>query len=80
MIDHHRTTAPFAPVYVLRPEAAAHGADRRGVCAYFGWEIPQPAAMCLCAGMSTDTGNFSFDSVTATPSARPARAWTAARA
>lgn len=64
MIDHHRTTAPFAPVYVLRPEAAATAQIVAELCAYFGWEIPQPAAMCLCAGMSTDTGNFSFDSVT----------------
>ena len=64
MIDHHRTTAPFAPVYVLRPEAAATAQIVAELCARFGWEIPQPAAMCLCAGMSTDTGNFSFDSVT----------------
>lgn len=64
MIDHHRTTQPFAPVHVIRPQAAATAQIVVELCNAYGWEIPRDAAMCLCAGLSTDTGNFSFDSVT----------------
>lgn len=64
MIDHHRTTVPFAPIYVIRPQAAATAQIVAELMARFSWAVPPQAAMCLCAGMSTDTGNFSFDSVT----------------
>ena len=64
MIDHHRTTLPFAPIAVIHPEAAATSQIVVELCQAAGWKIPPQAAMCLCAGMSTDTGNFSFDSVT----------------
>lgn len=64
LIDHHRTTQPFAPIYVIEPTAAAAAQIVVNLCDQWGWEIPQSAAMCLCAGLSTDTGNFSFDSVT----------------
>lgn len=63
MIDHHPTTAPFAPVYVIRPQAAATAQIVTELCGQYGWSIPQDAAMCLWAGMSTDSGNFSFDNV-----------------
>jgi len=65
MIDHHPTTVPFAPAYVLDAKAAATAQIIVEKCAEFGWEIPEKAAMCLWAGISTDSGNFSFDSVTA---------------
>ena len=63
MIDHHPTTVPFAPVYVIRPQAAATAQIVTELCGQYGWDIPQDAAMCLWAGMSTDSGNFSFDNV-----------------
>ena len=65
MIDHHPTTVPFAPAYVLDAKAAATAQIIVKLCGEFGWEIPEKAAMCLWAGISTDSGNFSFDSVTA---------------
>lgn len=65
MIDHHPTTVPFAPSYIIEPKAAATAQIIVEKCAEFGWEIPEKAAMCLWAGISTDSGNFSFDSVTA---------------
>ena len=65
MIDHHPTTVPFAPAYVLDAKAAATAQILVELCGQFGWEIPEKAAMCLWAGISTDSGNFSFDSVTA---------------
>ncbi len=65
MIDHHPTTVPFAPAYVLDAKAAATAQIIVRLCGEFGWEIPEKAAMCLWAGISTDSGNFSFDSVTA---------------
>ena len=64
MIDHHKTTEPFAPVHVVRPDAAATAEILTKLFDEYGWEIPQKAALCLCAGISTDTGNFSFASVT----------------
>ena len=64
MIDHHKTTEPFAPVHVVRPGAAATAEILTKLFDEYGWEIPQEAALCLCAGISTDTGNFSFASVT----------------
>ena len=64
MIDHHKTTEPFAPVHVVRPDAAATAEILTKLFDEYGWEIPQEAALCLCAGISTDTGNFSFASVT----------------
>ena len=65
MIDHHPTTVPFAPAYVLDAKAAATAQILVELCGQFGWEITEKAAMCLWAGISTDSGNFSFDSVTA---------------
>ena len=65
MIDHHPTTVPFAPAYVLDAKAAATAQIIVQLCGAYGWEIPEKAAMCLWAGISTDSGNFSFDSVTA---------------
>ncbi len=64
MIDHHMTTQPFAPIHVVRPQAAATAQIVTELCAQCGWSIPRAAAMCLLAGVSTDTGNFSFASVT----------------
>lgn len=65
MIDHHPTTVPFAPHCILEPKAAATAQILMEKCVQFGWEIPEKAAMCLWAGISSDSGNFSFDSVTA---------------
>lgn len=65
MIDHHPTTVPFAPAYVLDAKAAATAQIIVEKCGEFGWNIPEKAAMCLWSGISTDSGNFSFDSVTA---------------
>lgn len=63
LIDHHPTTVPFAQVSVLRPRAAATAQIIVELMQAYGWEISEQAAMCLWAGISTDTGNFSFDSV-----------------
>lgn len=63
LIDHHPTTVPFAQISVLRPQAAATAQIIVDLMQTYGWEISARAAMCLWAGISTDTGNFSFDSV-----------------
>lgn len=63
MIDHHPTTVPFAPVHVIRPQAAATAQIITELCGRYGWRMSADAAMCLWAGMSTDSGNFSFDNV-----------------
>lgn len=65
LIDHHATTEAFAPTAVIRPKAAATAQIIVEMMKEYGWEISAKAAMCLWAGISTDTGNFSFDSVSA---------------
>lgn len=64
LIDHHGTTVPFTEVYLIRPEAAATAEILTHLFAEYGWSIPKAAANCLLAGLSTDTGNFSYDCVT----------------
>ncbi len=64
LIDHHGTTVPFTKVHLIRPEAAATAEILTHLFAEYGWSIPKDAANCLHAGLSTDTGNFSYDCVT----------------
>ena len=63
-IDHHRTTAQFADVHILEPEAAATSQLVVRIAQAMHLTIGKQAANALFAGLSTDTGNFSYESVT----------------
>ena len=64
LIDHHGTTVPFTDVHLIRPEAAATAEILTHLFVEYGWKISKMTANCLLAGLSTDTGNFSYDNVT----------------
>lgn len=63
-IDHHLNPSGFADLTVSCPEKSSTSAllymlaDQAG----FGEYITPEAAECCCAGMMTDTGNFSYNS------------------
>ncbi len=64
VVDHHPTTVPYAKTSVICPKAAATAQMLVELCGEYGWEMDAKAATCFWAGISTDSGNFSFDSVT----------------
>lgn len=64
MIDHHRDTRPFCDVTLSRPEASSTSElIFHFICALGDWgSVNRQIAECLCAGMITDTGGFTYNS------------------
>lgn len=65
MIDHHLNSSGFADLEISYPEKSSTSLlvymllDAAGLSEY----ISLDAAVCCCAGMMTDTGNFSYNSL-----------------
>ena len=60
-IDHHGTNPLFMEVNSVDGNAAATCVMIREQLRHMGVPLTREIAMCLYAGISTDTGNFSFD-------------------
>ncbi len=64
MIDHHPFPGPFCDVTLSHPEASSTCEVMfHFLCALGEWEIvTRQIAECICAGMMTDTGGFTYNS------------------
>ncbi len=60
-IDHHGTNPGYADVNSIDADASATSTLIREQMAALGAPMTKEIAECLYAGISTDTGNFSFD-------------------
>lgn len=60
-VDHHPTNPGYAMVNAVDGDAAAAGCVVYRLLKAMGCEITKEIAQCLYAGISTDTGNFSFE-------------------
>ena len=61
LIDHHGTNPGFTEVNSIDGEASATCTMIREQMKYLDAPLTKEIAECLYAGISTDTGNFSFD-------------------
>lgn len=64
MIDHHLNPAGFADLTISHPEKSSTSMVLFSLLVACGYDrhITAEAAACCCAGMMTDTGNFSYNS------------------
>ena len=65
LIDHHGTNPGFARVNVIDGDAPACCLLIKVLLERLGVTVDRDIAVCLYAGISTDTGNFSFGNTTA---------------
>ncbi len=63
-IDHHPDNTRFGTVNLVDPSAAAASEIIYRRAGRFGIEIDRSAALCLYAGLVTDTGRFQFTNTT----------------
>lgn len=64
-IDHHGTNPGYAKQNDIDPSAAATALMVREMISLLGVPMTRELAMCIYAGVSTDTGNFAFPSTDA---------------
>ncbi len=64
-IDHHASNVGYAPLSLVRSEAAAACEVIFDIINLLGCEIDKKIAECLFTGISTDTGCFKFSNTTA---------------
>lgn len=64
MIDHHIDPSPFCEQILSRPEASSTSElVFHLICALGDWgAVTRQMAECICAGMITDTGGFTYNS------------------
>jgi phosphoesterase RecJ-like protein len=65
VLDHHPDNSRFGDVNVIDLDAAATAVVVRRLAAALDWPLNQPAAVCLYAGLVTDTGRFRYPNTTA---------------
>lgn len=65
LLDHHGSNTGFAPVGLVRPEAAACAEIILDVVKELGVPLDRPMAECAYLGLSTDTGCFRYANTTA---------------
>jgi phosphoesterase RecJ-like protein len=65
VLDHHPDNHRFGTINVVDTGAAATAVVVRRLAGLLGWELNQPAAVCLYAGLVTDTGRFRYPNTTA---------------
>ncbi|HEX9377094.1 MAG TPA: bifunctional oligoribonuclease/PAP phosphatase NrnA [Actinomycetota bacterium] len=63
-IDHHATNPGLGTVSVIDPAASSTAELVWRLLKVVGGEIPVESALCLYAGLVTDTGRFQYQSVT----------------
>ncbi|MBR4082547.1 MAG: bifunctional oligoribonuclease/PAP phosphatase NrnA [Clostridia bacterium] len=64
-VDHHGTNPAYMQVNYIDEKAPSSAVIIRRLLALLGVPVTREIAMCLYAGMSTDTGNFAFSSTDA---------------
>jgi phosphoesterase RecJ-like protein len=64
VLDHHASNTGFGTVSLVDPAAAATAALAADLIARLGIPLTQDIALCLYAGLVTDTGSFKFSSTT----------------
>lgn len=64
-VDHHGTNPAYMQVNYIDAQAPSSAVIIRRLLTLLGVPLTQEIAMCLYAGMSTDTGNFAFSSTSA---------------
>lgn len=64
-IDHHKSNTKYADVNLVIPTASSTGEVIYKLAILLGWEISKDAATSLYTAISTDTGRFQYDTVTA---------------
>ena len=62
MLDHHSTNTGFGQLYVLDDKAAAVGELVLDLIEALGVGLDKPMAECVFVAISTDCGNFNYDS------------------
>jgi phosphoesterase RecJ-like protein len=65
VLDHHPDNSRFGHVNVIDVDAAATAVVVRRLAGALGWSLNQDAAVCLYAGLVTDTGRFRYPNTTA---------------
>jgi bifunctional oligoribonuclease and PAP phosphatase NrnA len=65
VLDHHPDNERFGTVNVVDTTAAATAVVVRELAAVLGWPLNRAAAVCLYAGLVTDTGRFRYPNTTA---------------
>jgi phosphoesterase RecJ-like protein len=63
-IDHHRTNPGLGTVTVIDPAASSTAEMVWRLVQLVGGDIPAEVAVCLYAGLVTDTGRFQYQAVT----------------
>jgi bifunctional oligoribonuclease and PAP phosphatase NrnA len=64
VIDHHASNPGFGSVSLVDPGAAATAVLAAELVGRLGIELTRDVAMCLYAGLVTDTGSFRFSATT----------------
>jgi len=64
VVDHHASNSGFGSVSLVDPAAAATAVLAAELLGRLGIELTRDVAMCLYAGLVTDTGSFRFSSTT----------------
>ena len=65
VLDHHEDNTRFGDVNVIDTGAAATAVVVRRLAEALGWNLNRAAAVCLYAGLVTDTGRFRYPNTTA---------------
>jgi phosphoesterase RecJ-like protein len=65
VLDHHPDNQRFGTVNVVDTAAAATAVVVRQLATVLGWDLTRDAAVCLYAGLVTDTGRFRYPNTTA---------------
>jgi bifunctional oligoribonuclease and PAP phosphatase NrnA len=63
-IDHHRTNPGLGTVTVIDPSASSTAEMVWRLIKLMGGDVPPEVAVCLYAGLVTDTGRFQYQAVT----------------
>jgi phosphoesterase RecJ-like protein len=66
VLDHHSDNERFGTINLVDLDAAATASVVRELAAELGWSLTRDAAICLYAGLVTDTGRFRYPNVNAT--------------
>jgi phosphoesterase RecJ-like protein len=65
VLDHHPDNQRFGTINVVDLAAAATAVVVRRLAGVLGWPLNRDAAVCLYAGLVTDTGRFRYPNTTA---------------
>jgi len=64
VIDHHATNPGYGTLNIVDPSAPATVVLVRELARRLGWDLDHDVALCLFAGLVTDTGRFQYSNTT----------------